>query len=283
MKALAATRYFLAFATAALAVPSVCAQTLDKATLRVTVLGSAGSLRADTVLLIQGPRQVLTVRIPPASSQGYSVPNLEPGPYALAATSGDLCTAAMVSVYVSAGQTTRASVRLSPCASGSANCELPGAVKALVAATSGPYRATGSQGGFLQLCRPQGSSILLRGHSATKPVTALAFSHDSRFLASGSDDDTVIVWDVATGRQVRRFDQGHELVHVVFSGDGRYLASADDNGTVKVWDVTQGRNVATGAASGKIDSLQFAPDASFVVVSSGKQQQFVQVRPAARP
>ena len=46
--------------------------------------------------------------------------------------------------------------------------------------------------------------------------------------------------------------------------------------------MTQGRNVATGAASGKIDWLQFAPDASFVVVSSGKQQQFVQVRPAAK-
>jgi len=58
------------------------------------------------------------------------------------------------------------------------------------------------------------------------PVTALAFSVDSKLLASGGWDDAVRLWDVATGKQVRRIDAHQSSVSAVaFSNDGKVLAS----------------------------------------------------------
>ncbi|KAK3897924.1 hypothetical protein C8A05DRAFT_19404, partial [Staphylotrichum tortipilum] len=47
---------------------------------------------------------------------------------------------------------------------------------------------------------------MLRGHSSL--VKAVAFSPDSRLIASGSCDRTIRVWDAATGAE-RRVLQGH--------------------------------------------------------------------------
>jgi WD40 repeat protein len=65
----------------------------------------------------------------------------------------------------------------------------------------------------------------------------LAFSPDSRRLAAAGRW-TARVWDVATGKELRRFE-GHrgEITSVAFSPDGRRLASASKDSTVLVWDV----------------------------------------------
>ena len=76
----------------------------------------------------------------------------------------------------------------------------------------------------------------LRGH--TSWVTSVAFSPDGRLLASGSDDQTVKLWDVATGQEVRTLS-GHTapVRSLAFSPDGRLLASGSWDGTVRIWGV----------------------------------------------
>ncbi|MER3441876.1 MAG: hypothetical protein C4296_10990 [Gemmataceae bacterium] len=81
-----------------------------------------------------------------------------------------------------------------------------------------------------------GAPQALAGH--THYVLSVAFSPDGGYLASGSFDKTVRVWQVATGQHVRTL-QGHTdwVRSVAFSPDGRYLASGSGDKTVRVWPV----------------------------------------------
>ncbi len=101
---------------------------------------------------------------------------------------------------------------------------------------------------------------LLTGH--TGDVESVSFSPDGRTLASGSWDDTVILWDVNTGEE-RRTLTGHtgDVESVSFSPDGRTLASGSWDDTVILWDVNTGeeRRTLTGH-TGDVNTVSFSPD-----------------------
>jgi WD40 repeat protein len=69
----------------------------------------------------------------------------------------------------------------------------------------------------------------------------VAFSPDSKRLASASHDHMVKLWDASTGQEVLTMHGHDEPVESVgFSPDGRYLASGGgrpgEPGQLKVWD-----------------------------------------------
>jgi WD40 repeat protein len=65
----------------------------------------------------------------------------------------------------------------------------------------------------------------------------LAISPDGRILVSPSDDNTIKMWDLATGRPVRTLT-GHSgpIRSIAFSPDGRRLVSGSWDRTVKLWE-----------------------------------------------
>jgi WD40 repeat protein len=67
-------------------------------------------------------------------------------------------------------------------------------------------------------------------------VSSVAFSPDGRLLASGSWDERVKIWEVASGRLLHTLS-GHSsfVSSVAFSPDGRLLASGSRDNTVKIW------------------------------------------------
>jgi WD40 repeat protein len=85
-----------------------------------------------------------------------------------------------------------------------------------------------------------------RGKPLSFPVVrpgplAVAFSPDGSHLAGG-DDNLVRLWDVATGKEVRRLDwEGRSACAVAFDADGRTVAAVARDGQVRVWQVATGK------------------------------------------
>src|SRR6266404_9778244 len=66
--------------------------------------------------------------------------------------------------------------------------------------------------------------VIQLGHRGS--VTSVALSGDGKHLLTGSEDRTAILWDSATGKQLRTF-RGHtgSVTSVALSGDGKHAVT----------------------------------------------------------
>src|SRR5262249_47973486 len=132
----------------------------------------------------------------------------------------------------------------------------------------------------LVLLAPEPPKLVFQGHQAR--IVTIAFSPDGKTLASGSQDRTVRLWDVATGKVQAMFkDHLGEVQCVAFSPDGKLLASASTNiidpdkgeqsqGQILVWDVAAGQRIAGFANSeGPAYSVAFSPDGQILAAGWG--------------
>ena len=111
----------------------------------------------------------------------------------------------------------------------------------------------------------------LEGH--TKMVGSIAFSPDGTIFASGSDDGTIRLWDVATGEYITTLE-GHtgEVTSLAFSPDGTTLASFSYDHKVKLWDVSAGENIATFKTVTTVFSFFFLSDGTLLGAGPGDKK-----------
>jgi len=108
----------------------------------------------------------------------------------------------------------------------------------------------------------------LAGHK--NAVNAVAVTPDGRYAISASDDKTLKVWELASGRTVHTLAGHRNVVNAVaVTPDGRYAVSGSDDKTLKVWELASGRPVHTLAGHGGcVNAVAITPDGRYVVSGS---------------
>ena len=154
----------------------------------------------------------------------------------------------------------------------SASTQGPVEVTAAVSNTAPPANHDEPSPGIPKPKRPD----TFQGHTET--VLSAAFSSDGKTLASGSEDNTIKLWDVATGKE--RFTlKGHTqpVWSVAFSPDGMTLASGSWDGTTKLWDVATGKERASllGPGGWAVSCVAFSPDGK--LLASGSESKTIQL------
>jgi RNA polymerase sigma factor (sigma-70 family) len=116
-------------------------------------------------------------------------------------------------------------------------------------------------------------------------VLAVAFSPDGRTLLTGGADQTVRLWELATGSEILALQGGGgDVAAVAFSPRGRLIAAASgfggrDNDTprrprgFRLWDSATGGEIRSLGRDDSVTSLAFSPDGS--TLASGLQNSTV--------
>jgi WD40 repeat protein len=119
----------------------------------------------------------------------------------------------------------------------------------------------GSTAAWLPFARKEAQP---RGHAVE--TWCVAFSPDGRWLASGSDDHTVRIWNTRDGTE-HWVLQGHTatVTGVEFSSDGKFVASSSLDGSVKLWQVQDWQEVRTLQGHAKrACCVAFSPNGSLL-------------------
>lgn len=120
---------------------------------------------------------------------------------------------------------------------------------------------------------PEQKCLALEGHKAA--VRSVAFSGDGQRIISGSQDNTVSVWDADSGQLIKAL-RGHagRVRSCRFSGGGKLAVSGGYDGRVKFWDIDgyeESRVLRGYVLDGHLDAIlgaSFSRDGQQVVTAS---------------
>ncbi|HZU34461.1 MAG TPA: PQQ-binding-like beta-propeller repeat protein [Gemmataceae bacterium] len=104
-------------------------------------------------------------------------------------------------------------------------------------------------------------------------ILAVAYAPRGRWLASGSADGTVRLWDPGTGKLLRVLGHhGREVTSVRFSPDGKVLASGGFDQTIRLWDPASGRQLQRrDGQDGPVHDMAVSPDGRLLAVTCEDQ------------
>ncbi len=88
------------------------------------------------------------------------------------------------------------------------------------------------------------SPFIQLGH--TQVITTIAFSSNGRYVASGSADSNIIIWDAKSGKEIKVL-KGHTegIRSLTFSKDNQRLLSSSMDKTLRLWNIKTGKTITT--------------------------------------
>jgi len=98
--------------------------------------------------------------------------------------------------------------------------------------------------------------LQLQGHDGE--IHSVAFSADGSKIVSGSDDNTIRVWDASTGVEMLSPLRGHDdlITSVAFSADGSKIVSGSDDKT-RIRHASTGSNLSCSHTA--VDDISSSP------------------------
>jgi WD40 repeat protein len=93
---------------------------------------------------------------------------------------------------------------------------------------------------------------------------------DDRYVVSSSDDNTLCVWDLTTGKTKTTL-KGHTSVvsSVAVTPNGRHIVSGSHDNTLCVWDLKDGEKILTFTLDGKATACIVAQDNRTIIAGDG--------------
>ena len=109
-------------------------------------------------------------------------------------------------------------------------------VVALAASANGQYIASGEKDGTIYVWEPATGKVVFEKKVYSNPVRVLVFSSDGRMLVSvEKDSKTLILWDIATQGEIRRYDRvGAPITAAAFIRDDSIIAIGRADGKVSL-------------------------------------------------
>ncbi|MEO9483182.1 MAG: caspase family protein [Ekhidna sp.] len=113
--------------------------------------------------------------------------------------------------------------------------------------------------------------IIQTGHQLA--INDMEYSPDGRIVASCSEDNTVKLWEIATGKEMQTLSGHSKAVNdIVFSPDSRTLISVGDDRKVIIWNVDTGEKIKTIAEhKNKVLSVDYSPKGDYFA-TAGKDK-----------
>ncbi len=72
-------------------------------------------------------------------------------------------------------------------------------------------------------------------------MRSVAISSDNKFIVSGSEDNTIRVWERESGTQLQEIKGHNSFVNsVAISSDNMFIISGSDDKTIRVWERDSG-------------------------------------------
>ena len=122
--------------------------------------------------------------------------------------------------------------------------------------------------GLIQASTVSHLRVIQKLEAHTNLITSLDFSPDGRLLTSGSQDNTVRIWEISTGREIKtlRLHRSNGIADVAFTPDGQLLIikgySTLDIYEVETWERIRSFNTGPSISSTR---LAISPDSKYLV------------------
>jgi WD40 repeat protein len=111
--------------------------------------------------------------------------------------------------------------------------------------------------------------LIFKPHS--KPIYAVVFSPDGRYLATSSCDKTVVVTDLSVPSVMRQLPGSEFRCPLAFSPNGKFLARGGCDG-VKVWDwADPSPSAVFSSENTPLGALAFSPDGCTLAALGGPE------------